>query len=366
MIRKGIDISKHQGKIDWGKVKEDGIEFAILRAGYGNNISQEDQCFDYNIINALANGIEVGAYWFSYAISPSDAIKEANVFLQVVDQYKDKIKYPLFFDFEYDSIKYAQKQGINVTNSLIDSIANSFMSTIKSSGWEIGNYTNLDFINSGKFSSNTIKKYPLWLADYTGNPDVTCVIQQTGSKGIVNGISGSVDMDNCYKDYTSGTSKAISDTNNDFTMKNGASYQFKITSTSEPTFSIGTANIFKSELINKLGNDYYYKITAIGNYGQSSGIYLNSNKICIVTIDNPTIISDTTGTINVKKNNCYQFKLTSETKPVFTCGNGNVFTVNYVNNIGNDYLFKVVAIGDIGQSAGFYTNGTKICVGNVI
>ena len=81
---KGIDVSVHQGKIDWKKVKAAGIDFAIIRAGYGREISQKDKRFEENYVNAKAAGIKVGAYWYSYADSVSRGEQEAKTFLEVI------------------------------------------------------------------------------------------------------------------------------------------------------------------------------------------------------------------------------------------------------------------------------------------
>lgn len=82
---KGIDVSKHNGNIDWNAVKQSGkVDFAILRAGYGKSISQKDAQFEANYRDAKAQGIPVGAYWYSYAITPSEAEAEARTFLQAI------------------------------------------------------------------------------------------------------------------------------------------------------------------------------------------------------------------------------------------------------------------------------------------
>ena len=73
----GIDVSYHQGKIDWKAVRQAGIDFAILRAGYGSSAAQKDKCFDANARGALEAGLHIGAYWFSYAVTPEDARLEA-------------------------------------------------------------------------------------------------------------------------------------------------------------------------------------------------------------------------------------------------------------------------------------------------
>ena len=77
---KGIDVSYHNGEINWAAVKAAGYEFAILRAGYGRYISQKDKKFEQNYAGAKAAGIKVGAYWYSYAVSPEDAVTESKVF----------------------------------------------------------------------------------------------------------------------------------------------------------------------------------------------------------------------------------------------------------------------------------------------
>ena len=80
---KGIDVSAHQGLIDWAKAAADGVSFVIARAGYGKYASQADPTFQQNIFGALSAGIHAGAYWFSYALTPDDARKEARLCAQV-------------------------------------------------------------------------------------------------------------------------------------------------------------------------------------------------------------------------------------------------------------------------------------------
>ena len=118
---KGIDVSKHNGTINWSKVKNDGVKFAIIRAGYGTDTI--DPKFKSNIEGAIAAGLDVGIYWFSYATSESKAKVEANKCIEVLKQYKDKITYPVFFDFEYDSVSYAKKKGVSITKTLASSMA---------------------------------------------------------------------------------------------------------------------------------------------------------------------------------------------------------------------------------------------------
>lgn len=97
-LMKGIDVSVHNGSIDWQKVKNAGIQFAILRAGYGRELSQKDARFEENYKNAKAAGTLVGAYWYSYAMSEDEARLEANVFLSVIKG--KQFEMPVYFDLE--------------------------------------------------------------------------------------------------------------------------------------------------------------------------------------------------------------------------------------------------------------------------
>ena len=127
---KGIDVSTHNGLIDWEKVAATPIEFAIIRAGYGMYENQIDTRFRYNIENALANKLHVGVYWFSYAGSAEEAIKEAQLCAKVIEPYKGKIDFPVYFDFEYDSERYLKEHGIVLNNETRTSLVTAFCSEI--------------------------------------------------------------------------------------------------------------------------------------------------------------------------------------------------------------------------------------------
>lgn len=83
---------------------DDSIDFVLIRAGYGNDISQKDPKFDEYIKAALAHNIHVGIYWFSYAVSIADALKEAAVCKKILASYKEKIDFSVAYDYEYASI----------------------------------------------------------------------------------------------------------------------------------------------------------------------------------------------------------------------------------------------------------------------
>ena len=199
VIEKGIDVSKHNGSIDWNKVKADGIDYAIIRGGYGN--SYVDPYFKDNIEGATKAGLKVGVYWFSYSTSVEKARQEAEKCLEVISPYKDKITYPVFYDFEYASVDYAAKQGVTVTKSLATDMANTFINRIASAGYDTGLYSNQDF-SSRYFDTSILNSNNLWIAQYTSKCTYSkpYMMWQYSEKGSVNGIKGNVDLNyTCLK-----------------------------------------------------------------------------------------------------------------------------------------------------------------------
>lgn len=193
---KGIDISAWQGDIDYDKLK---VDFVIIRAGHGQKTI--DKKFKRNIEECNRRGIPCGVYWFSYALNPDMARKEAKACLTAIAPYK--IEYPVCFDFEYDSVTYAAKKGVKVTKQLASDIARAFLSEIEAAGYRAMNYTNLDF-SKRYFDDQVMKKYDIWAARYTSKETdiaVNAGLWQYSSKGKVVGIKGNVDMDISHKDY---------------------------------------------------------------------------------------------------------------------------------------------------------------------
>lgn len=152
----------------------------------------------------------------------------------------------------------------------------------------------------------------------------------------------------------------VSDTNVDFSVK--GTYQFKITSKNGalPSLVVGTPGVFETQLVNTSGNDYFFKLTAIGKPGDKAGVYVNGVKLLVATVGATASIvkSDTTGAFHVKPGQSYVFKLTADTKPSFVSGSSG-FTVDFVKVIGKDYFFRVTAVGKINAGSGFYINSQK-------
>ncbi|MDE6707829.1 MAG: glycoside hydrolase family 25 protein [Oscillospiraceae bacterium] len=202
MTKYGIDVSKHQGDIDWIKVKNSGkVEFAILRAGYGKLISQKDSKFDSYYAECVKNNIPVGVYWYSYAMSEAEAKQEANAFLQVIKN--KQFAYPLYFDLEEPNQLALGKNKCSV-------IAEAFLETVEQAGYFVGLYMSKSHLES-YISQEIRNKYAVWVAHYNISKTTYSGqfgIWQKSDTGAVSGISGNVDLNECYCDYPALIQKA--------------------------------------------------------------------------------------------------------------------------------------------------------------
>ena len=193
-----IDVSEHNTVTDWRAVKADGIEGVIIRAGYGRG--NVDKKFREHITGALAAGLYVGIYWFSYAYSADMAEAEAyycmNTVSDVVD-WKD-ISLPIYWDFETDSMYFANKCGVYVSRETLVDMAETFCDALESEGHMPGIYSNLDY--EKRYGLLTVAEqngYSVWYAQYNYTMDTSIPspdMWQYTSGGQVNGIAGNVDM----------------------------------------------------------------------------------------------------------------------------------------------------------------------------
>lgn len=197
-----IDISEHQGIIEWEKVKGN-IDGVIIRAGYGSK-GTPDKRFTYNASECNRLGIPCGAYWFSYAKTVEEAKAEAKHLLSAVKLYRMEL--PLAYDFEYDSVDNATAQGVKVTKELATSFASAFLSEIERGGYWALNYANPDYLDR-MYDEKLTARFGLWLAAWklSGGTDLSdpprrCDIWQWGLSNVP-GIAGSVDANESYRDF---------------------------------------------------------------------------------------------------------------------------------------------------------------------
>lgn len=191
---KGIDVSKWQGNIDWYKVKNSGIDFAILREGYGReNPNQIDKKFEQNYKGAKEAGVKVGVYHYSYADGVNDAKKEAEFCLKNIKG--KQFEYPICFDIE-------DSEMLVLSNRARTDIVKAFCETIENAGYYAMVYCNLNWLNNYLFKGEILGRFDLWLAQWSGSqPSESCGIWQFSESGKVNGVSGNVDLDVAYKNY---------------------------------------------------------------------------------------------------------------------------------------------------------------------
>ncbi|MDE6064330.1 MAG: hypothetical protein K2G20_07070 [Lachnospiraceae bacterium] len=196
----GIDVSKWQGEIDWDKVKNDGIEFVIIRCGYRGSVTGtlvEDPYFEQNIRGATAAGLQVGVYFFTQAVNEVEAVEEASMVVSLIRDYE--LTYPVFIDTEgaggngrADSLSVERRTAV----------CEAFCTTVENAGFEAGVYASRNWYNKN-LETAFLEDFVIWLAEYRSVPIYQGYYQmwQYTSKGSVNGISGNVDMNISYMGY---------------------------------------------------------------------------------------------------------------------------------------------------------------------
>lgn len=195
----GIDVSAHQGRINWAAVKAAGVDFAMIRCGfrgYGTGAICEDAYFKTNVAGATANGIKVGIYFYSAAINEDEAVQEAVWVISKIKTYR--ITYPVVYDFEdYQRHRCANVDGAQATRN-----AHTFLNLVRQAGYDPMMYANKSDLTS-RISRSAFSGYKMWLAHYTSQTDYSGSYNmwQYTSKGAVSGINGYVDMNIAYFSY---------------------------------------------------------------------------------------------------------------------------------------------------------------------
>ena len=194
-IAYGIDVSKWQKTIDWDAVKSTGIDFVILKAGSTKGM---DEYFEFNYLAAKSRGLNVGAYYYTYAMNEAEAAAEAET---LVSWIKGKtFEYPIYFDIEDPSQEVLSKE--TRTNMCI-----AFNTVLENNGYFAGIYSSKSWLNNSLDRATLTAKYSIWEASWrnSGQADIDksadCQMWQYSATGSVDGISGNVDMDVCYVNY---------------------------------------------------------------------------------------------------------------------------------------------------------------------
>ena len=216
----GIDVARYQGTIDWSQVAASGVQFAMIRVGYRTQKTGEivaDSNAKYNMQEAQANGIKVGAYFFSTAITAEEAVQEADWVADYISQYQ--ITYPVAFNCE--GFENADSRQYNMTQSERTDMAIAFLNEIYNRGYTPMFYAaKNEMTGDAKWDTSRIEKtYKIWVSQYptvpypkTAQSDYagTHAMWQYTNQGTVAGISKPVDVDIAYFGYA-GTADAQSD-----------------------------------------------------------------------------------------------------------------------------------------------------------
>ena len=328
-VKKGIDVSEHQGKIDWEKVKADGIDYAIIRCGFGNNYtSQDDKQWLNNVSECERLGIPYGVYIYSYAKTTAAAKSEAEHVLRLVQG--KSLAYPVYFDMEDDSTA-------NLSEKLKGEIAQTFCDTITAAGYRVGIYANLHWwlnhLTSSVFDNSSWSK---WVAQYNASCDFpeSYDMWQCTSSGTVKGINGYVDV-NFWMNGDSGNMNPDSggnepDNNPDDKPDSNPDYK--------PDSNPGTSQTAGATLVVRRGNEYHFKYS-LSNGGADLIIrygYAN-DEVLVGDWD-----GDGIDTLCVRRGNTYYFKNSLSSGPadkVVTYGRtGDVVLSGDWNGDGVDTL----------------------------
>ena len=193
-----IDVSEFQGIIDWYKVKKAGINYAMIRVGgrFGSSGKiYNDSKAELNLNNALANGIKVGAYFFTQAVNEREAVEEAEFTIKKLKGYD--VTLPVAIDTEYlDGGRHNNLNRAQRTN-----VIKAFCDTIKNAGYTPMYYCSSSYL-ANDLESTKLSSYRLWLAQWSSKKPIGKYdIWQYSSSGRVSGINGEVDMNYLYEDY---------------------------------------------------------------------------------------------------------------------------------------------------------------------
>lgn len=309
----GIDVSKWNGDIDFSKVKQCGVDFVMIRDGFGqDNINQVDNKFIQNYNKSKENGLYVGVYHYCYAKTPELARKEAKFCLKNING--KKLEFPVVIDIEDISLYKLSKQEKT-------DIVKSFCEEIENSGYYAMYYCNLNWLNNHLYKEQ-LSKYDLWLAQWNvTEPSVECGIWQMSDNGKIDGINGNVDINMSFKDYPSiMIEKGINGYINNDEIKKEIPKQEQNTSND---ISYINYIVVKGDSLSKIASKYNTKVSDL----------VKINNIC-----NPDIIYE---------NQLIKVPVKSEDNIVYTVQKGDTLSnIAIKYNTSVDSIVKLNSISD--------------------
>ena len=200
----GVDVSKQSGSVNFTGLKAAGVDYVMIRLGgrgYSTGQISLDESFKENIEGAIAEGLDVGIYFYSQAINQDEAIQEVNFVVQNLDPYRGSIKYPVAFDMEFVANDESRIDGLSREDRT--SIAASFLEGVKAAGYIPMFYGDKEWLIK-EIDLAKLQDYDVWLSQDTDIPDYPYqyAMWKYTSTGVVNGIKGDANLNICFIGYS--------------------------------------------------------------------------------------------------------------------------------------------------------------------
>ena len=200
----GVDISKQTGSVNFASLKAAGVDYVMIRLGgrgYSTGQITLDENFTENIEGAIAEGLDVGIYFYSQAVNQDEAVQEANFVIQNLEIYKANVKYPVAFDMEFVANDDARIDGLSREDRT--TIATSFLESVKSAGYVPMIYGDKEWLIK-EIDLSKLQNFDVWLAQEADIPDYPYqyAMWQYSSMGVVNGIKGDANLNICFVGYS--------------------------------------------------------------------------------------------------------------------------------------------------------------------
>ena len=278
-----IDVSYHQGNINWTRVKEAGIEGAIIRSGISTNKKKnDDEYFLKNVKGCIDNDIPFGISLYSYAEKIEQVESEARHVIRLAEPYKNGLSLPIFYELEYEN----KELNVSLGKYAVEN-GKKFIEILENNGYKVGIYSSQEWINN--YIKDKFNDYPLWISSYginDGNKNIKPIIPNDGKidiwqytdKGVVDGINGYVKINACYRDIiktTSAEDSLIISGNEQITPlniincgNNGADMKFYKNNFHSGNFNAFNIYSLKSNLCQKSTTEMMEEM--IRNYGTGS------------------------------------------------------------------------------------------------
>ncbi|MDE6845574.1 MAG: glycoside hydrolase family 25 protein [Lachnospiraceae bacterium] len=200
----GTDISKQTGNVNFASLKAAGVDYVMIRLGgrgYSSGQITLDENFKENIEGAIAEGLDVGVYFYSQAINQDEAIEEVNFIVQNLEPYRAHVKYPVAFDMEFVANDEARIDGLSREEKT--SIATFFLDGVKAAGYVPMIYGDKEWLIK-EVDLAKLQNYDVWLTQEEDIPDYPYqyAMWQYSTKGVLNGIKGDANLNICFIGYS--------------------------------------------------------------------------------------------------------------------------------------------------------------------